>query len=267
MSIGLCDENGNGRMAMIVVWRRNEGAAGVGLWRLGLAGLIALGVLVIGSLTAAATARADSCPNEVLRSELGSSNLGDCRAYEMVTPAYKEGYPLFSFSYSAGGEKAIVGGLANLAGAPGAGESSLEGDLYLDTRTAIGWQLAPLNAPLSQFIGQSPVAYEANSGETLWNQHRPTQSLSTRDLYARSAAGAYSLIGPLGVPFVGDEEEEDDYTLTDDITTIVRLQLRVVTNMSCFEQEAPKISGHLTKQRVSPDPRMNTVARTTQSRF
>ena len=215
MSIGLCDENGNGRMAMIAVWRRNDGAKGIGLHRLGLAGFVAFGALAIGSLTAAA-AHADSCPNEALRTELGSSFLPDCRAYEMVSPPYKEGYQLFPFRFSADGEKAIVGGLADLAGTPGAGESPLEGDLYVDARTASGWQLSPLNAPLSQFMGQIPLAYEADSGVTLWAQHTPAQSSTTRNLYVRSAAGAYSLVGPLTVPFVGEEEEEeeDNYILT-----------------------------------------------------
>ncbi len=178
-----------------------------------LAGLAALGVLVAG-LCSAVAAGAEGCPNDVLRSELGSGGLPDCRAYEMVSPPYKEGYQLFAFRFSADGEKAIVGGLADLAGTPGAGESPLQGDIYLDARTASGWQLSPLNAPLSQFVGQIPLAYEADSGVTLWDQHTPAQSSTTRDLYVRSAAGAYSLVGPLTVPFVGEEEEEDNYIST-----------------------------------------------------
>ena len=176
-----------------------------------LLSLMVTSVLVGGSSLIVTTADAETCPNETLRAELGSSGLPDCRAYEMVSPPYKEGYPLFAFSYSADGEKAIVGGLGDLAGAPGAGESALEGDLYMDTRTGSGWQLSPLNAPLSQFVGQVPVAYEANSGETLWKQHKPSQSSATRELYVRSAAGAYTLIGPLSVPFVGEVEEENNY--------------------------------------------------------
>ena len=176
-----------------------------------LLGLIVTSVLVGGSPSSITTADAETCPNETLRAELGSSGLPDCRAYEMVSPSYKEGYPLFAFSYSTDGEKAIVGGLANLAGAPGAGESALKGGLYMDTRTGSGWQLSPLDAPLAQFVGQVPIAYEANSGETLWKLHKPSQSSTTRELYTRSASGVYRLIGPLSVPFAGEVEEENNY--------------------------------------------------------
>ena len=176
-----------------------------------LLGLMVISVLVGGSLSVVATAHAEACSNEALRTELGSGSLPDCRAYEMVTPPYKEGYSLFAFQYSANGEKAIVGGLAALAGTPGSGETPLEGDLYVDTRTPTGWQLSPLNAPMSEFVGQRPLGYEANKGLTLWNQHTPAQSSTTRNMYIRSATGAYSLVGPLGVPFVGEEEEENNF--------------------------------------------------------
>ncbi len=182
-----------------------------------LLGLMVISVLVGGSLSVVATADAEACPNEALRTELGSGSLPDCRAYEMVTPPYKEGYPLFAFRYAANGEKAIVGGLANLAGASGAGEAPLEGDLYIDARTQSGWQLSPLNAPLSEFVGQIPLGYEAAKGLTLWDQHTPAQSSTTRNMYIRSATGGYSLVGPLTVPFASEEEEENDYISTREI--------------------------------------------------
>ena len=196
---------------MVLGWRRHEGGMKMRIRGLLLLSLMVTSVLVGGSSLIVTTADAETCPNETLRAELGSSGLPDCRAYEMVSPPYKEGYPLFAFSYSADGEKAIVGGLGDLAGAPGAGEAALEGDLYMDTRTVSGWQLAPLNAPLTQFVGQVPLAYEANSGETLWKLHKPSQSSTTRELYARSASGVYRRIGPLDVPFAGEVEEEDNY--------------------------------------------------------
>jgi hypothetical protein len=171
---------------------------------------IPTGLFVVLCLPAVATA----CGNDSLRSELNSTNLPDCRAYEMVTPPYKEGYSLFPNSFAASGEKVILTTLANLAGASGTGESPLEGHVYMDTRTPSGWQLESLNAPLSEFVGQLPIAYEAESGETLWEQHTPAQSAFTRDLYVRSATGSYSLIGPIGIPLPGEETQEANYIYT-----------------------------------------------------
>ena len=99
-----------------------------------LAALTALGVLVAGLCSAVAMG-AEGCPNEALRTELGSGLLPDCRAYEMISPPYKQGYPMFASSFSADGEKAVVYGLGNLAGTQGAGESVLQGEVYLDSRT------------------------------------------------------------------------------------------------------------------------------------
>ena len=93
-----------------------------------LLGLTITGILVIGSPFATTAAHAEGCPNETLRTELGSSFLPDCRAYEMVSPPYKEGYPMFVSSFSSDGEKAIIYGLGNLAGTQGAGESVLQGE-------------------------------------------------------------------------------------------------------------------------------------------
>ncbi len=176
-----------------------------------LTGLAALSsMLIAGSLSVVAAADAEGCPNETLRTELGSGFLPDCRAYEMVSPPYKEGYSILVKSYSADGDKAILYSLGALAGVIGAGESAIEGNLYLDTRTSDGWKLSPLNPPSSEFVGQIPVAYEANDGETLWKQHTLGQTTHTRGLYVRSAAGAFSLVGPLTPPHSFSEEEESN---------------------------------------------------------
>ena len=171
------------------------------------AGLAALGVLVCGLCSAVAVG-AEGCPNESLRTELGSSLLPDCRAYEMVSPPYKEGYQMFlekPGGYSSNGEQAIVYGLGDLAGSTGGGQSATQGDLYLDRRSPSGWQLSPLNAPSSEFVGELPIAAEANSGATLWDQHTPAQSFATKDLYARSASGVFSFIGSLTPPLPEEE--------------------------------------------------------------
>ncbi len=119
----------------------------------------------------------------------------------MVSPPYKEGYPLLASSFASNGESAILNSQAKLAGNPGSGETIFpQGSVYLAGREASGWGLAPLNPPLSQFVGQIPLAAlsaEADDGDTLWEQHTPAQPASSRDLYVRSAGGVYSLIGPL----------------------------------------------------------------------
>jgi hypothetical protein len=171
--------------------------------------LFAFGLLVWLSPRAMADSDQTRCNNESLRSEMGATWLPECRAYEMVTPQYKEGYPFFVKNYSRDGSKAILYSLANVAGNPGASESILYGALYVALRTEGGWRLSPLNASLAEFVGQVPEAFEADSGETLWMQHTPEQSAFTRDLYARSPSGTYSLIGPMSPPG-GTEEEASD---------------------------------------------------------
>ena len=207
--------------------------------RLFLAGLAAYGVLITAPFLAVPAHAEGSCPNEALRSELNSGSLADCRAYEMVTPAYKEGYPFRVSSYASNGESAIVTSVGNLAGTPGEGGSVTESGVYLDSRTASGWRLSPLNASLSQFIGQQPVTAEADSGMTLWNQHTPEQSANTWGLYIRSAAGQYGFVGPLRPPGEGEEEPSN-----------------VVNTVSRFDEPVAATAsyGHVVLAAVHPSP-------------
>jgi hypothetical protein len=124
----------------------------------------------------------------------------------MVSPVYQEGYPFGVFNVAGNGESAVVAGYANVAGEPGEGEEVPRSAVYLDRRGSSGWGLVPLNAPLSAFVGQIPVAYEAETGVSLWIQHTPHQPAPTRGLYVRSAGGVYGFVGPL-TP--GPESEEE----------------------------------------------------------
>jgi hypothetical protein len=165
----------------------------------GLLLLAALSVLC-AALWPARGAAASVC-NETLRVALGSNLLPDCRAYEMVSPPYKEGYPLLASSFASNGESAILNSQAKLAGNPGSGETIFpQGSVYLAARGGGGWDLTPLNPSLSQFVGQIPLAAlsaEADDGDTLWEQHTPAQPASSRDLYVRYGDGADSFVGPL----------------------------------------------------------------------
>lgn len=156
---------------------------------------------------------ASACSNETLRAELGSLSLANCRAYEMTTPRYKQGYPLvvsgYLSSYASDGSKVFLVGLPTLSGILGEGESVAFGSVYLDNRTGDGWQLTPLNPPLSQFIGQVLLQAEVESGATLWRQHTPEQSATTQELYLRLASGEYHRIGPLSTPSASTGEPSD----------------------------------------------------------
>jgi hypothetical protein len=90
-------------------------------------------------------APAAPCPNEALRSGL-SAHLPDCRAYEQITPADKEGaLEIFKYStainggalYSEDGEHVMVAAIATRWGAgPDAGQGP-----YFFSRTPSGWSM------------------------------------------------------------------------------------------------------------------------------
>ena len=173
-------------------------------------------VLVVGGLAVVLACCSQStlavadqtCESETLRATFGSLFLPDCRTYERVSPSYTEGYPIFVANRSTDGEKAILTSLGSLDSV-GAGESVARGTVYLDTRTSSGWQLSSLDAPLSEFVGQVPLALEPASGETLWEQHTPAESIDRRGMYVRTAGvnPVYRFVGPLNIPFEGESQE------------------------------------------------------------
>jgi hypothetical protein len=170
--------------------------------------MVSFGVLVVLPPAASVAAAGEGCPNEGVRVELGESRLPDCRAYEMVTPPYKEGYPVAPQSFASNGETVILQTLAGLAGTPGTTESVEPANIYVDRRTANGWQLSSMMAPLSEFVGERSYAFEADDGMSLWAQHTPRQSLKTSELYVRSAGGVYSRVGSLSPRVLSNEESD-----------------------------------------------------------
>ncbi len=178
-----------------------------------LVGVCVVVVVLVGVVCSSAGA-AGGCGNEVLRGVLGSGLLPDCRAFEMVTPAYKEGYPLFAESFTSDGDRAMLVGYGNLVGVAGEGEIARADAVYVARRGVGGWSLEGLNAPLSRFVGQIPVAYEAQGELSLWDQHTPQQPARTRGLYIRTPEGEFEFVGPLN-PVPGSVGEESDVIETE----------------------------------------------------
>ncbi len=123
-----------------------------------LAGFTALAVsLVLAALVGVSSATADAkCPNEAVREEQGSTNLPDCRAYEMVSPKEKNGGDIASDAFrtysSLSGDAVAFPSTAAFGEPEGAGIASD----YIARRTATpgtpGWathSLSPRRGALS----------------------------------------------------------------------------------------------------------------------
>ena len=139
--------------------------------------------------------------------------LPDCRAYELVTPPYKEGEPVLDElgAVSTDGSRVIVGAGGAFAGAENlwlAPVRNPDTALYEFVRGADGWQSTALTPPASSFSHSALMAASAGNFEaTLWGaQH--TGLPYHEDIYLRTgqAASEFSLVGP-GTPLNEKGEE------------------------------------------------------------
>ncbi len=94
-----------------------------------------------------------SCPNAHLRQITNSSDLPDCRAYELVSPAYAEGTTLYpegpNSPEATNPARFAFGGF--IGAIPGSGEPpNTYGDLYVSTRTDEGWVTKYVGQPSNQ---------------------------------------------------------------------------------------------------------------------
>lgn len=173
----------------------------------------------IGAGLVSGTAQgAEGCPNEALRQELDSGALPDCRAYEMVSPAFVDGAEVNFKLASRDGSRVIVQALGSFAGT---GSEPYLNTEYELSRGEDGWLIAPLDPPAAQspestFFGASPEL-----SQTLWGLHAASQSIYEEDLYLRESDGRFTLVGPLAPPS-GGEGPPSGTTTTFGRTLLVR---------------------------------------------
>ena len=111
-----------------------------------------------------------NCPNAHLRQITNSSNLPDCRAYELVSPDDAGGTALFPEGPNSAEEpnppRFAFGGL--LATIPGSGEPiNDDGDLYVATRTDEGWITRYVGFPKNQALKDDGPPNEPTTGQIL----------------------------------------------------------------------------------------------------
>jgi hypothetical protein len=156
--------------------------------------------IVAGAFTAGAQAEG-ICPNEALRQELRSGALPDCRAYELVSPVFKDGsYVAFQGVVSGDGSHMIGVSYGAFAGTESDPKNVVSGAVYEFSRTASDWTTSPLDPPASAspdlwFLGAS-----RDLTRTLWQLRGPAQSALEADLYVREPEGRFVEIGPVFPP-------------------------------------------------------------------
>jgi hypothetical protein len=181
-----------------------------------LAATIVSVAVVTLSLCSAALAAGDANQNSCqapTESSPGFRNyLPDCRAYELVTPPYKQGAILLDEpgAISADGEHVIAGVPGTFAGE---GNQWLKVDanpeiaVYELSRGESGWRASALTPPATRFPFSSLRAASASDelATTLWGATTSTL-LYTEDLYLREPDGSFVLVGPGAGPEVAGQE-------------------------------------------------------------
>jgi hypothetical protein len=152
---------------------------------------------------AQAAAAADTCPNAELRALNNSTRLPDCRAYEMVTSPYKQGFVIPRQSYGDDGAVAYtsVGSFADNA------YGASLGNQYVARRSETGWTSISMTPPGEQWVFWGPEGAQSGlSGDfrsSLWvmrprsgPEERWTDHSDRDRLYVRRPDGTFSLLAP-----------------------------------------------------------------------
>ncbi len=169
------------------------------------------GGLMVSSAWGAGDASEAACPNEAL--EGFREYLADCRAYELVTPAFKNGDFAGVDAVSGDGSRVLV---ESLEGYGGAGSNSERGSFYELTRSGSGWVTSALDpSPSLSFDNPSPYLVAVGDGldRTLWAMRSPSQSYFADGLYVREADGSFVSVGPVVPPSAADGPPVGSYPI------------------------------------------------------
>lgn len=172
--------------------------------------IAAVSALALGTGATFRTTRATAaCPDEVLRAENGSLGLPDCRVYEKVTPASKNGAEFNGGVFSSAGPRLAFESFATFGGAEFSGAI---GTSYETIRSENGWSTHPLGGPAPQFEGTNlttPLRALGSNGTSLLGLRPRGVPIDGENLYIREG-NSLTEIGPEAPPstLVGVPDQE-----------------------------------------------------------
>ena len=177
------------------------------LFALGLA--ISMIAVVFGVFLSVgvAGASAEPCPNGELRVMQHDEALPECRAYELVTPPYKEGNTPLPFAIAEDGSHVVIssyGAFDSTAGDPFS--TNAEGAAYLLTRTSSGWSTTPLNPSEAAYHLVELQDVSRDFTESLWSMVPRASSTGETIFYLRRPDGTFVAVG---APTPGEETGEN----------------------------------------------------------
>jgi hypothetical protein len=117
----------------------------------------------------------------------------DCRVYELVSPVFKEGFPVQVTGVSESGSQL----LAQSPGTFSAPESTTPfGQEYEIDRGSAGWEAAALAAPSTQFAGYAVEGLSPDFQDSLWFASPPQSSISGFYVGLPRASLSLAHVGP-----------------------------------------------------------------------
>jgi hypothetical protein len=149
-----------------------------------------------------ASAAADNCPNAAFRTG-PALHLPDCRAYEMVTPSYKNGgyvFPTLDTTGATEGEDVQLESLSGFANIRS--NDSVPGGLYTSQRTEAGWTTTAMAPADTQFLISGVGGFNSLAGwsldfhSMLWLLRGLSQPENRLDFYLTRTDGSSVDIGP-----------------------------------------------------------------------
>ena len=168
---------------------------------LALALVAAIAVVVAPVAWGAGDVNEAACPNEAL---VGFTvSLPDCRAYEMVTPPFKDGASSLGVTaVSSDGSRVIAGSFSGFAGTEGDPFNGVRGAEYEFARSGSGsgWVASSITPPASLSPAGVLFGVSADGTRALWMVRGPSGSIESLALDVREADGSFVEVGPLLPP-------------------------------------------------------------------